>query len=192
MRCFTEASLSTVTSNPSAEPLPGTGPPAAEFGQVWRTGPDWSSSIRKMLISSLAVVMQCGFLPCPVWLRWVPPGKEKKRIIFHALEKLKWPGSLPKQGSALCPPTSLFEIAVIGIYQPLQHTQQVQGKADGKVVSIFWISVVLMLPCWPVLPQIGTVHSTYWWWMMLSSEDQILLNHFGIWPTPPMMSLKKW
>lgn len=104
--------------------------------------------------------------------------KRKKPTICHTLEKLKWPGSLPKQGSPLCPPTSLFEIVVIGLYQHLQHTQQVQGKADGKKISIF--GSLLMLPCWPLLGQTGTVHSTYWtyWWMMLSSDDQILLNQF--------------
>lgn len=134
--------------------------------------PHQSSSFRKMLISSLAVVIQRVFLPRPVWSRQASPQKRENPTIFNTLEKLTGPGSLPKQGSAQLSVLPLvFEIVVIGIYQHLQHTQQVRGKADGKV-SFFQISVVLMLP---LLRQTGTVYGTYWR-MMLRFEDQILLN----------------
>lgn len=112
-----------------------------------------------MLISSLAVVVQRVSLPHPVWSRRASPQEREIPTIFNTLEKLKQPGSLPKQGSAQLSLLPLvLEIVMIGIYQHLQSTQQVRGKAEGKKLSILRISVVLTLP---LLRQTGTVHSTY-------------------------------
>lgn len=126
-----------------------------------------------MLISSLTVVVHRVSLPHPVWSRRASPQEREIPTIFNTLEKLKWPGSLPKQSSAQLSLLPLvLEIVMIGIYQRLQHTQQVRGKAEGKKLSILRISLVFMLP---LLRQTGTVHSTYRR-MMLPLEDQILLN----------------